>query len=256
MSFCRALWLAAALVAHVSVAVAQDAEGPTPEEVAEARARYVSGNRAAQEGRWADAAVDFERAYALTGAPPALFNQAVALRGLGRYADARRALDLLLAQHRSALEGGMLQEALRIRDEVAARTSTLELTGLRDDATYDVRLDGEPLEDGGERPWQVETDPGVHHLTVQREGFETFTWDGRLVSGEVERVRVVQEPTAGILTPPPADVAPEEGGVMSSPVFWVVATAVVLAGGATGAYFYLNRDQGLAPQSDMAVTVP
>jgi len=62
----------------------------------EAREAFRLGGEAATEERWADSEVWFGRAYALSGAPSALYNRAVALRALGRHVDARDAFRTLL----------------------------------------------------------------------------------------------------------------------------------------------------------------
>lgn len=257
--------LVAALLVHVATASAQGGGGsPSDEQIAEARARFLTGSEAAAEGRWADAAVEFERAYELARVPPALYNLGIAFRGLGRYLESRRALDLLLARHRTQLDPQMLSDAERVRQEVAARVAALELIGLDPDASYELRLDGRLTPDERRRPWVLETDPGAHSLIVTRVGYERFTWDGELAPGARERVEVAMDPlpepsaivgTAGdghTATPPPED----DGGVLSSPAFWIVVTAVVLAGAGAALYFALRDDGQLEPESDMPVRVP
>lgn len=63
---------------------------------AHARKLYKQGDKAYAEGRYEDAAADFEKAYALSGRPLLLFNLANAYERLERYADAAEALDRYL----------------------------------------------------------------------------------------------------------------------------------------------------------------
>src|SRR5690606_34247003 len=86
----RALGLALLLVAP-SVR-AQDASD-------EARAEFIRGTRALDEGRIADGLACFERSYALSGNPAALFNVVRTLASVGRPLETIDAADRLLREH-------------------------------------------------------------------------------------------------------------------------------------------------------------
>src|SRR5262249_33702379 len=125
--------LSALLTASTAVAAPHRIPGPTSKpsdaSIEEARARFSAGNRAVDAGRWADALADFERAYALSGVPAALFNAATTLRALGRHVEARDAFDQLLDAHPD-LDPTERDRARAMRSEEQARVATLSLVGL------------------------------------------------------------------------------------------------------------------------------
>lgn len=220
-----------------SVAAAQDPD------VQEARARFVAGQAAVESGRWADAVEDFRRAYELSRVPAALYNVGFALRALGRHREARDVFTELLVRH-GDMEASLREEAERYRDEAAARVVALVLIGLDPDAAHEIRFDGERVIDEGQRPVSIEGDPGTHALTVRRDGFEPFVWEGALRDGERRRIPVE-------LTP--SETAVESGSVFSSAAFWLVLGAVVLVGGGVAAAILIQDARQLDPQSDRVV---
>lgn len=190
---------------------------------AEAVAAFDEGTALADEGRWADALPLFRRAYELTGVPTALFNVGYALRALGRYVEARAAFDELLTLR---LDDGDREEARALRAEVAGRIATVELEGLdAEEGTYEVRLDGAVVDDEGERPFRVESDPGTHRVEVRRAGHEPYDWSGTLGEGQTRTLTVS-------LAPLPASGGP---GIIAEPWLWIVIGVVVVGGVVTGA---------------------
>lgn len=167
------------------------------QDVERARERYAEGLEALDDSRWAEALGAFGEAYELSRAPPALFNVAVVLRGLGRIREARDTLTQLLEL---LPEGDLaLREIARtMRAEAAARVAVLTLEDLPAPPRAQLRLDGEPLADTGQRPLRVELDPGRHALAVTLEGHDPFEWRETLVDGARETVRVELEPSGGM----------------------------------------------------------
>ncbi len=160
----------------------------------EARALFVAGSAAVDGGRWADAVASFERAYALTDAPSALYNLAIALRALGRHREARDAFARLLERH--TIDEDLRATATQMRHGEAARVAVLELVGLDEDAPHAVRFDGRDVAGADEarrarRPIVIETDAGAHTLVAERDGFQPFVWEGTLDDGQRRSVRAV-----------------------------------------------------------------
>ncbi len=237
---------AAALLACLSLAspaAAQRWRGPgaepTEAELREARALYQSGTEAVEAHRWSAALTSFERSYALSGASVALYSLAYTLRVLGRYRDSRDAFAQLLDEH-TDLEPEIREEAERLMNEVAAQIAVLRLAGLPEDPPPTILLDGAEVEDTGERPLPLESDPGERALRVEASGLEPFTWQGTLAPGD--RVTV--------------PVTLEEAGepVTASPVFWIaVGISVIAAGVVVGAIAHQNAQ--LEPRTPFHVTL-
>ncbi len=225
MSFLLRAWLVAALIASLFVSGRAEAQRRelTPTEIEEARALFVAGSAAIENGRWSDAVSSFERAYAITGAPSALFNRAFALRALGRHREARDDFARLLTEH--DLEASMRTDAERYLAEERARVAVLELAGLAE-VPHALRLDGRDLADAGDRPLRLDLDAGEHSLTAEREGYEPFRWEGTLADGERRRLDVVLQPLALTLEAPRGD---------DTAVHVVIVVAVIAALAAGGA---------------------
>jgi tetratricopeptide (TPR) repeat protein len=207
-----------------------------------ARAAFERGAQAADSGRWADALREFEEAYLLSGVPTALFNAGMALRALGRHVEARDTFDRLIESHPDSPAS---EQARPFREEVAARVAVLELVGLDRGADVELRLDGRRLEVTITDPTELELDPGRHGLVAEREGYETFTWEGRLADGERERVEVVlvERPASAPVSGPAEE---EERSIARSPLLWIAVGVVLIAGG-VGLGIGLTRDPDLEP---------
>lgn len=236
--------LALCVVASTSLALADartwksPASEPSAAAVQEAKALYIAGNRAVEQGRWSDALVDFERAYALSGVPAALFNVATTLRAIGRHVESRDAFAQLLAKH-PTLDPEIRTQAEKYLAEERARIGTLTLDGVP--AKARIYVDGHETTDT-----TIDVDPGKHSLRVDDAKSKPFTWEGSFGDGEHRSVVVKMLP-ADVAKPPEKS----SGGVLSSPWFWG-AVGVVIVGGAAGAYFY-DRSRQLGPDSGVTV---
>lgn len=215
---------------------------PSDSELAEARARYQAGNAAADAGEFADALEDFVRAFELSGNPAALYNAARTLRSLGRHVDARDAFEQLLAQFPD-VSAATQTEARRLRDEESTRIATLRLLELPPvSAALVLRIDGTVRLDGGDRPFVLEVDPGQHGVVVTLEHFRPFTWEGEIMPGGAEALTVLLQPepsTQGV-------------SIFEEPVFWIVVSAVVVAGAVIGGYYIWDGAQ-LRPESQNVI---
>jgi len=250
------LVLTASLASTVQASAAHTWKAPDSEPssaaLQEGKALYIAGNRAVEQGRWSDALADFEKAYALSGVPAALFNVATTLRALGRHVEARDAFTQLLANH-PKLDAEIRGNAEKMLAEEKARIAKLivaDLPSKKDDLR--LYVDGNETGDPGDRPLALEIDPGKHALRVEESKSTPFTWEGTLKDGEKKTVPVKLVPADVAKPPPPPPPQPEKSGsVLSSPWFWVV-TGVVVVGAATGAYFY-DRSKQLEPDSGTVV---
>lgn len=213
---------------------------PAREDLLRARELFRRGTEDAAAGRWADALAAFEEAYRLSGVAAALFNAATTLRSLGRYRDARDAFDQLLREHPD-LDGEMAQTAPALRDEVARRVAILELREVPIEPALELRLDGAPRQDTGERPLELEADPGEHTLRLELPSYEPFLWEGRLRDGERREVTVV------LRALPPPSTGPNVGKIL----LWTVVG--VLVAGAAVTLGLLLRPERLQPESELVI---
>jgi len=250
----RVLILAVALPLLAASAAQAQGHEPSDAALAEARALFMAGQAAVDAGRWADAVTNFSRAYELSRVPAALYNLGFALRALGRHREARDAFTRLLERH-ARMDRQLRQDSRAYRDEEAGRVAVIQLTGLDPDSHYDIRFDGARFEDGGDRPFRLESDAGSHTLTARAPGIRPFVWEGVLSDGQRLTIEVALVPEGGATpsgpigpgpTPPPNDSG---GGLLSSPWFWLGVGVVVLGAGAGLGYFFY-QDAQLDPQSD------
>ncbi len=201
----------------------------------EAVALAEAGELAAENGRWADAVVAFRRAYGISPAYTLLFNLGYALRALGNYRESRNTFQRLLEDHDDVPPD--IQEAARtVMAEVDERVVRISLRGVVQDANQEVYLDGRNVDDFGERPLVIETDPGERSLSLRRAGYEDFSWRGSVAPGE--RISLMVDYTAL----PEADTR----SLFSRPAFWIVL-GVVLASVAGTTWYLLDRDAQLEP---------
>lgn len=208
------------------LANAQEAQ-PDPSQV-DAREAFRLGSEAAAEERWADSERWFRQAYELSQVASALFNQAVALRALGRHREARDAFASLLEGDVDAAVRASAEQLMR---QSANRVATIQLDGLDDDADHSVQLDGAPQADEGQRPLTIEADEGSHSILVVRPGYEPFTWSGTAAAGSTVHVEVALEavPEQTVVV---RETVREGVSVFEEPVFWIVVGLVAAAGGA------------------------
>ncbi len=236
--------MALALVTHVAGASAQECNPhPNDADVERARSLFVDGSHDVEGFRWADAIPKFERSYALSCAPSALYNLAMALRALGRHREARDAFDRLLAGHPD-LGGELRTTSETYRREEAARVAVLLLAGIEPDVQPEIHFDGEDVRDRGERPLRIETDAGAHSLIARVPEHQPFVWEGRLGDGQEQtlELRFDRLPAGG-------------GDDFVLPLLLGIAAAVVIGVG-IGVGVYLWDDAQVRPLSpDRLVTV-
>jgi len=232
MSFARAACLALSLALWVSVpsyAAAQvdcrdlpmPAEGDAEATQHTALEAFSRGSHATEEERWDGAERCFGIAWRLSHVALARYNQAVAMRALGRYREARDAFDEALA---AGLDPDRTAQATAMRAEVTSSVASLRIEGLSIDAA-ELELDGDAVPRDPGSVTLVECDPGRHTLIVRAPGYTPFTWSGDVTAGDTSvAVALEHLPSGG-------------GGVLDEPWFWVVV-GVVVVGVAIGVGIY------------------
>lgn len=222
------LALALALVGPAANAAAQStgptdcrelalpAEGDTTSAQHTALEAFARGSRATEGERWDSAEHCFAIAWQLSHVALARYNQAVALRALGRYLEAQGAFDEALA---AGLDADRTAQATAMRAEVAGSIATLRIDGITVDAA-EIELDGDAVPRDAGDSTSVACDPGRHTLIVRAPGYTPFTWSGDVVAGTTAPVPVALQaiPSGG-------------GGVLEEPWFWIVVGAVVVGAG-------------------------
>lgn len=222
---------------------------PTANEGDEARRAFQEGTDAAATEHWADSERAFRRAYALSRAPSALFNQAVALRALGRHLDARNAFDELLARTDAAVSTDLRESARRLRLESAARVATLTLSGLAL-APHRIRIDGRPVRDSLQRPLHVELGEGPHAIEIVREGFVAFTGSEELSAGERRTLHIKLKARS--------TARARDTSKRTRRWAWIGGSALVVVAGVTTTAVLLSKsqDEPLSPRAKRVYEVP
>lgn len=144
---------------------------------------------------------------------------------MGRYLEAREALERFLSDHFDEASAEMRESAETVRAEVDASVGRVSVDGLPDGASVFV--------DGEAGPVSRELDPGTHNLAAEVAGYQRWSTTLELAEGADERVSATLEPIDG-------------GGPSGSRVMVIAGGAalgvgVVLAG-AAGYGFWLQAD--------------
>lgn len=227
-----------ALLVAAAIPSATLAQDPTASEVALARRLYGEGLAHARAERWAEAKEAFAQSLELAPRPATRLNLATAQLQTG---------ELVAAAENYRR---YLQEAERERHRDRARALLAELTpriptihveigGLH--ASDRVELDGDEISQAalGEA---LPVDPGAHTIRVRRAGRVIDTHAVTLAEGERKEIalrvpRLARTPaelaaprpsrTVAPLGPGAVDPGDGEGGIFTSPVFWIAAAVVI-----------------------------
>jgi hypothetical protein len=172
---CR-LALAVAFVGHtVAGSAMAQSPGPSPavpDEVqtdalrTAARTKLVEGDGLLKLGAYQDALAVFKEAFALFPSPKIHYNFGLALKGMGRNAEALEAFDRFVAEANDAPPDARAR-ALASRDELLGRVGSVRVT--TDVTGASILIDGREI---GRTPHSndIRLDPGPHMLTVDRGG--------------------------------------------------------------------------------------
>ena len=224
------------------------AEQPT--ETAVAREQFNRGVAAAKENRWDEAYDAFSRSYALTKKTSILFNLAGAEVKTGRWVEARETYRRFLNEVDPSQKKAKA-EAQRLLATLESQIPRVVIS-LEDPAPEDtIALDGNELVRallGIELP----LNPGRHQLVRSRAGTEIAREELEIGAKERREIRlpgpqIAVEPPPAVAPPTPiADVRPEppaeeESSFFAGPWIWIIAGAVVVAGGVAAGVALANR---------------
>lgn len=178
-------------LAQAHPAAAQD---PPADDLELARALFESGIEAAEDQRWNEARVDFERSFELAPRSSTLFNLANAQLELGDLVGAATSYRMFLAAEHTGRTARYRPDAEQALEQIEPRIAevTVALTHQIDGDV--LELDGQPaLTDV-----PIPMNPGSHQLLVRR---------GNAVAGELELVLIEGE-RRGVTLPvrPPTPV--------------------------------------------------
>lgn len=183
----RGVFFAAAAAQLLAVALlGAPAQAQTPAETAEARELFVQGGAFAEQGKWDEARVRFERSLKLKPSSLTLYSLGVAQRQTGRLIEARASFAAFLAEPSTPATRPFEQPAREAVDELEKRIAKIRFdinpAGV---PGISVELDGAPIPPevlANPRP----VNPGAHSVTASAPGFKMTT--ARLTASEGEQV--------------------------------------------------------------------
>jgi tetratricopeptide (TPR) repeat protein len=189
----------------------------------EASTRFNRGLQLFDEGDYALALVEFERAYQLAPNYRALYNIGLVNVQLGRYADATRTFDRYLRDGGEEITPQRKVEVANALSELKLRTATVDVSSSVPFA--DVSLDGKPIDPTlFHGPTLI--DAGEHTFRATASGFRPASQTVTLAGGDAASVRLQLVGLSPSLAPePPRDRGPHLF------VPGVVATGILAAGG-------------------------
>jgi hypothetical protein len=201
----------------------------------EASTRFKRGLQLFDEGDYALALVEFERAYQLAPNYRALYNIGLVNVQLGRYADATRTFNRYLHDGGDEITAARKAEVASAFAELKLRTSTIDISSNVPGA--EVLLDGKPL-DATIFHGPTLIDAGEHTLRASAVGFAPVLRTVTLAGGDVTSVRL-QLVALSSLTP---ETPHERGRTLFIP--GVIATGALAAGAiVTGAILLEERSK-------------
>src|SRR4051794_39944823 len=144
------------------------ANAPSATDLELAKAHFHTGQIYYQNGRYPDAAREFEEAYRLSNKADLLFNMGKSYDGVGDHARAMTAYRRFLAEVPNSADRATVEARVAGLQRLVGR---IKITSPVDGAA--VLLDGAAM---GQTPLAdpVEVNPGAHKVEVAREGYRTF----------------------------------------------------------------------------------
>ncbi|HUQ03135.1 MAG TPA: PEGA domain-containing protein [Kofleriaceae bacterium] len=184
------------------------AEQPTPQQLAEAEARYERGVKLFRAGDHKGALAEFEASYAVSGAYEVLFNIAVTQKKLFRWGDAVRTFERYL---RDGGAGIAAAERAAVEKELAEiRKTVAEVTVVVAGATARIEVDGR-VEGDTPLAGPILLGSGEHTIRATRDGEVPDEKTVKVVSGQI--VEVVLAPVPPVVAPTSAFIS-----IVSRPV--------------------------------------
>ncbi len=217
---------------------------PSPEE-RQARALFDQGLALSDEGKWSEALDIFKKSDELQHSANVRFNMIATYRALGRYVEAKRLADELLAKgvDDKPLKPALQKEVEKLRDEVSPKIVTAVIK--RSPADGAIEVDGTLYIVGSDG--RIQLDPGRHVFVLKKEGYDTATVSKSLEGTEVEVV----------LTAPKLKIAPppEEKPFYKRGWFWGTVGAVVVGGAAVAVVAVVSTSNAPAAAGPPSSTV-
>jgi hypothetical protein len=215
-------WAGLGFVLVAGLAAAAEPQ-PSPNDVEIARAHFNTGQAYYQNGRYADAAREFEEAYRLSRRPALLYNMGKSYDGGNDYA---RALDayqrFLAAGPVAAADREFATKRIELLQKMVGK---IELAGAVEGSA--VTLDGASV---GTTPLSAPlvVNPGRHQLTLGHEGYATFRTAVNAPVGGTVTVNAQQTESVRVVTVTRAD---KEVPVYKRWWLWTAVGGAVVAAG-------------------------
>jgi hypothetical protein len=164
----------------------------------QSRRIFEFGVQLFQEGNLVGALTQFEAAYQVHPNSAALQNIALSQKGLYRYGEAKRSLELLLSRHSDELSAQDKKTALNVIAELSAFIGKVQITVLPESST--VAIDEREFQVNA-LPNPLELDVGEHRLTVAAPGHAPMQKTLSIAGGVTNPpILISLAPTHGYLT--------------------------------------------------------
>jgi hypothetical protein len=175
------------LRACVVVVVAASAVSAHAEPKKEAERHFKLGVKLYNEAKWAEALVEFQRAYELSPHPAVLYNLAATHRELSHYDESIQNFERFMAEAPGKVKTELMEKATRELEELRARVGTIEVTTAPDGVT--VVVDGREV---GPAPLSrpLVLGPGEHVIEAKGDGLEPATKKVTLAAGDATKVHL------------------------------------------------------------------
>jgi hypothetical protein len=199
----------------------------------EASTRFKRGLQLFDEGDYALAIVEFERAYQLAPNYRALYNIGLVNVQLARYADATRTFDQYLRDGGAEIAPAKRADVAKTLAELKLRTATVDIS--TNAPAAEVSLDGKPLDPGSfHGPTLI--DAGEHTFRATASGFQPGFRTITLAGGDVASVRLQLVALSPLLR---VEIPRERGRSFFLP--GLIATGAFTAGAIVGGSIMLSE---------------
>ncbi len=219
---------------------------------AQVKALWARGNKAWDEGRYADAIVDYEEAATISQRPKAFYNLAASYERVGRKADALTWLERFRASaSREELEQApnLGKRIAILRNQVAVLKVNVNVVGARVLVRNTV-VGTKPAD----RPLEVALNEGRATIEISNEGYQPYQKEHTLRGGSVLEIEVQLNQKA------PSTIVLEKTNTVylpSKPLWsrwWFWAGAGVLAAGGATAIVALSTDKATTKGDTTIIT--
>jgi tetratricopeptide (TPR) repeat protein len=216
------------------------------------KALWARGNKAWDEGRYADAIVDYEEAATISQSPKAFYNLADSYERVGRKADALTWLERFKAiASRAELEQApnLGKRIAILRNQVAVLKVNVNVVGAR--VLVRNTVVGTKLAD---RPLEVVLNEGRATIEISSEGYQPYQKEHTLRGGSALEIEVQLNQKA------PSTIVLEKTNTVyltSKPLWsrwWFWAGAGVLAAGGATAIVALSTDKATTKGDTTIIT--